>query len=232
MEERVVADQDEPRARVARHADGLGQSEPIRARPARARDERRERERRNCDRRERTARVFDWMKRSHTCFELDGAAAVPGKTSGASGRTPARNHWRRPIVHATTQLIERYYAAFNAGDMDAFYALVAEDVVHDINQGEREIGRERFAAFMQRMNRSYREHLTDIVVFATADGTRAAAEFVVNGTYLASDDGLPPARGQTYVLPAGAFFDIRDGRVARVTNYYNLADWIAQVGDA
>ncbi len=27
----------------------------------------------------------------------------------------------------------------------------------------------------------------------------------------------------------GAFFDIRDGKIARVTNYYNLQDWIAQV---
>ena len=58
---------------------------------------------------------------------------------------------------------------------------------------------------------------------------RAAAEFVVNGVYLQTDDGLPEARGQTYVLPAGTFFTLRDGRIQRVTTYYNLADWIAQV---
>ena len=53
-----------------------------------------------------------------------------------------------------------------------------------------------------------------------------------DGTFLdvATDEGLPEARGQRYVLPAGAFFEIRDGKVARVTNYYNLNDWIAQVG--
>jgi steroid delta-isomerase-like uncharacterized protein len=39
------------------------------------------------------------------------------------------------------------------------------------------------------------------------------------------------ARGQRYVLPAGAFFDIRDGRIARVTNYYNLQDWLRQVAN-
>ncbi len=133
-------------------------------------------------------------------------------------------------MHATTvALIERYYSAFNSGDMEAFLALVTEDVVHEINEGEREVGRELFAAFMERMNRSYREHLTDLVVFASDDGGRAAAEFVVNGTYLASDPGLPHAHGQTYVLPAGAFFDVRDGKVARITNYYSLANWIAQV---
>ncbi len=80
------------------------------------------------------------------------------------------------------------------------------------------------------MNRCYKEHLTDMVIMTSPDGKRASAEFVVNGQYLATDEGLPEAKGQTYRLPAGAFFDIRDGKVARVTNYYNLNDWIAQVG--
>lgn len=50
------------------------------------------------------------------------------------------------------------------------------------------------------------------------------------GTYLATDEGLPEAQGQTYELPAGAFFTFRDGLIARVSVYYNLADWTAQVG--
>lgn len=129
----------------------------------------------------------------------------------------------------TRELIERYYAAFNAGDMDGFLALLTDDVVHDINQGGRETGRAAFRAFMDRMNRNYREQIVDIRVMTGADGTRAAAEFTVLGEYLATDEGLPPARGQRYRLPAGAFFEVRDGKVARVTNYYNLNDWIAQV---
>jgi len=132
-------------------------------------------------------------------------------------------------MQATQDLIHRYYAAFNAGDMPAFLALLTDDVAHDINQGARETGREAFAAFMQRMNACYREEIADLVVFASEDGTRAAAEFTVLGEYLRTDEGLPPARGQRYRLPAGAFFTVREGRVARVTNTYNLADWLAQV---
>jgi len=129
-----------------------------------------------------------------------------------------------------TELVQAYYAAFNAGDMPAFLDLLAEDVVHDINQGERQIGKTAFAAFMDKMNRCYRERLADIVVMQNAAGDRAAAEFVVHGEYLADDEGLPPANGQTYVLPAGAFFEIKNGKVARISNYYNLNDWVAQVG--
>jgi steroid delta-isomerase-like uncharacterized protein len=131
---------------------------------------------------------------------------------------------------ASQALIENYYAAFNSGDMDTFLSLLTDDVVHDINQGERQVGRDAFRAFMNRMNTNYKEQLVDMVIMTSDDGNRAAAEFVVLGEYLVTDEGLPPATGQKYRLPAGAFFDIRDGKVARITNYYNLQDWIAQVG--
>jgi steroid delta-isomerase-like uncharacterized protein len=149
------------------------------------------------------------------------------------GSTRARGHAMRidgnRLHDRATELVLAYYAAFNRGDRAAMLALLDDGVVHDLNQGARETGREAFAAFMARMDRCYREQLQDIVVMATADGARAAAEYVVHGEYLADDEGLPPARGQRYTLPGGAFFDIRDGRIARVSNYYNLQDWLAQV---
>lgn len=129
----------------------------------------------------------------------------------------------------TINLIQQYYAAFNAGDMDTFLSLLTDDVIHDINQGERQIGKEAFTQFMACMNNNYKEELVDMVIMATPDGKRAAAEFVVLGEYLKTDEGLPEAAGQTYRLPAGAFFEIRDDKVARISNYYNLQDWIAQV---
>lgn len=133
------------------------------------------------------------------------------------------------VADQTRDLIRRYYNAFNAGDMDTFLGLLDEQVCHDINQGGREIGRAAFADFMARMNRCYREEIVDITIMVNEDGRRAAAEFTVLGEYLATDEGLPPAEGQRYRLPAGAFFEIRDGRVARISNYYNLNDWLAQV---
>lgn len=62
-----------------------------------------------------------------------------------------------------------------------------------------------------------------------ASGTRAAAEFVVHGEYLATDKSLPDANGQNYVLPAGAFIAIDNGRISRLTMCYNLEDWTSQV---
>lgn len=131
-------------------------------------------------------------------------------------------------------LVEAYYAAFNRGDHAGMLALLADDVAHDPNQGPRETGKAAFAAFLARMDRHYREQLRDIVATVADDGRRAGVEYTVHGEYLVTDAGLPEARGQRYVLPGGAFFDIVEGpdgslHIARVTNYYNLRDWVSQV---
>ncbi len=129
------------------------------------------------------------------------------------------------------QTIRDYFDAFNAGDTDAMLACLADDVAHHVNEGKIRVGKDAFAEFCAHMTRSYKENLTDMVIFEAESGTRAAAEYIVNGTYLATDPGLPEAHGQTYRLPAGSFFSLKDGQIARVVTYYNLADWIAQVSE-
>jgi steroid delta-isomerase-like uncharacterized protein len=130
---------------------------------------------------------------------------------------------------AAEALVRRYYEAFNRGDTDAMLACVSDTVLHDVNQGVRRQGKAAFRKFLEHMARCYKEELKDIVVMAAPGGRRAAAEFNVEGTYLETDEGLPDADGQRYVLPAGTFFGIEEGRIARVTTYYNLTDWLVQV---
>lgn len=125
--------------------------------------------------------------------------------------------------------VRTYFDAFNRGDTEAMLDCLAEDVAHHVNEGEVRRGKEKFRAFCAHMSRCYRETLTDLVIFDAEGGTRAAAEFIVEGTYLESDAGLPEAAGQGYRLPAGSFFSLKDGRITRVVTYYNLADWVRQV---
>lgn len=126
--------------------------------------------------------------------------------------------------------LRAYYGAFNRGDGAAMLATLHTEFVHHVNEGTPRLGKAAFAEFSAHMSETYREQLTDLVVFADATGTRAAAEFIVNGTYLKTDPGLPEARGQRYVLPAGGFFTLKEGLITRVTTYYNLQDWLRQVG--
>ncbi|WP_170582824.1 ketosteroid isomerase-related protein [Ruegeria arenilitoris] len=128
-----------------------------------------------------------------------------------------------------TQTVQAYFDAFNAGDVAGMLACLSDDVAHHVNEGQIRVGKEKFAEFCAHMNRCYRETLTDMVIFEAQGSTRAAAEYIVNGTYLETDAGLPAASGQSYRLPAGSFFDLKDGKITRVTTYYNLADWVKQV---
>ncbi len=129
----------------------------------------------------------------------------------------------------TIALIRAYYDAFNAGNPEGMLDCLAEDIEHRVNEGAHRIGRAKFREFCGHMGVSYREQLKDMVVFANDDGSRGAAEFVVHGEYLKTDPGLPEARGQRYVLPAGGFFEVKGGKISRITTFYNLNDWIAQV---
>lgn len=126
-------------------------------------------------------------------------------------------------------VVARYFAAFNRGDVAGMLDCLSGDVAHHVNEGQVRQGKALFEAFCAHMSRCYREELTDLVVFADDTGTRAAAEYVVNGTYLETDEGLPEAHGQVYRLPAGSFFSLAEGRITRVVTYYNLADWVRQV---
>lgn len=128
-----------------------------------------------------------------------------------------------------SDLIRTYYQAFNSGDREALLALLHPDIVHEINEGGAEVGLAAFRAFLGRMDRSYQETVEDLVVFAGDRPGRYAAEFFIRGRYIRTDEGLPEARGQEYRLRVGAFFEVRDGKIARVTNLYNLAAWMRMV---
>ena len=131
----------------------------------------------------------------------------------------------------SAELLTAYYDAFNRGDSATMLDLLAEDVVHEPSQGAVRNGKAAFAEFLDHMDRCYKERVIDPVFLTSLDGIRAAAEFQLEGEYRHTDGDLPPARGQRYRLRVGAFFEIIDGRIAKVSNHYNLADWLRQVSD-
>ena len=129
----------------------------------------------------------------------------------------------------TRDLVVRALTAFNAGDHDTLLDCLSEDIAHDRSDGEREIGREKFRWFLALRSRHFRETAGDIVVMTAPGGVRAAAEFTLDGTYLATAEGLPEANGQRYRLSAGLFCEVDDGRISRLTPCLNRAALLAQL---
>lgn len=133
------------------------------------------------------------------------------------------------MIENTKALIETYYNLFNQKALNDFIELLDEHVAHHINQGPEQIGKSRFRIFMNQMNTCYDEHISDLIIMTHSDGKHASAEFIVTGKYLATDTNLPPAKGQTYRLQCGAFFEVKNSKISRVTNYYNMQDWLNQI---
>ncbi|GAB3997456.1 nuclear transport factor 2 family protein [Spirosoma daeguense] len=126
-------------------------------------------------------------------------------------------------------IAQEYYGYFNQKNWQGMLSLLHPDVRHESNQGEVRIGLEKFTEFLQRMDEAYEETLTEMVFLGEPSDSRVAVEFVVNGVYKKAEEGFPPAHNQTYVLPAAAFLAITDGKISRVTTYYNLPLWIELV---
>lgn len=130
-------------------------------------------------------------------------------------------------MNETESLIRAYFDAFNRHDAEGLLATLSEDVVHDINEGPTETGKAAFRRFKAHMDDCYREQIRELVVMTT--GPRGAAEFICEGEYLKMDGDLVEARNQRYAIPAAAFFEVADGKIVRVTSYYNLKGWLAAV---
>lgn len=128
-------------------------------------------------------------------------------------------------------LLQRYFNALNDRDSRACLALVSDELILEPNQGFAEHGRDAFAAFLQRQLCCYRETIESLVILAEPQGRHAACEYRVIGEYLATDDGLPEACGQRYEMRVGAFFEIHNGLISRISLHFNLPDWLAQVDD-
>lgn len=124
------------------------------------------------------------------------------------------------------EVVQQYYAYFNTQNWEGMLSLVADTIRHEPNQGEPRIGKALFQEFLQKMDTAYQEELKDLTFFSSSVEGRIAAEFTVHGIYKEAEEGLPPAHGQAYVLPAAAFLEVKEEKIVRVTTYYNLPLWI------
>jgi len=131
-----------------------------------------------------------------------------------------------------SDIAQQYYQCFNDQNWEGMLAFLSENIRHEVNQGEARVGKTLYREFLQHMDECYEERLDDMVFFTEPNGQRVACEFTVHGVYKKTDGDLVAARGQRYVLPAGAFLEVAEGKIVRVTTYYNLPLWIKLVSAA
>ena len=144
----------------------------------------------------------------------EAISATAESTSIKSERRGRTN----PVVLARG-LVQRYFEALNSQQLEGMKAIVSPDIIHDVDTVERRLGREAFLAYLGNRADQYREHIFDIELMVNEDGTRAAAEYTLLGFPLSNGPHDELGGSQTYRISGGLFFQIEDGRIARVSQH-------------
>ena len=128
----------------------------------------------------------------------------------------------------TGSLIERWFAAGDAGDLDAFDDVLHPDVVVHAPMGlstegceaEKAVWRDALAAMP-----ALRHDIQEVV----AGGSTIAARAVVTGT-LEGDFGGITANGRSFTIDQAIFATVRDGKIVEAWEIIDTANLLRQLG--
>lgn len=129
----------------------------------------------------------------------------------------------------THELIKKYYDSILSQNLSEFLGLLTIDVVHEINQGNTEIGREKFKTFIAEQFSHGKIKIDDLIILTSPDGKYATTRFLCSGNYAKSIEGFGPAKNQYWKIPVVSFFKVSNGKISHVAVYYNQNEWMKQI---
>jgi steroid delta-isomerase-like uncharacterized protein len=119
--------------------------------------------------------------------------------------------------------------AFNRHDPDAYASFMAEDCVFtNAGTGERVVGRAAQRADLVKLLAAWSDLRVETVNLLVA-GDSYAKEWVMTGVHTGDMPSLP-ATGRNFRIVGADVGQVRDGKIANATEYWNLADFLSQVG--
>lgn len=127
-----------------------------------------------------------------------------------------------------TSLLHRWFAAGDAGDLDAFDDLLHEDVVVHAPLGFATNGREAEKAVWKRALQGVPDILHEIQEMVSA-GSTTVARVVVTGTHRGEFVGLP-ATGKRFEIDQATFVHVRDGKAEEIWEVADTASLLRQLG--
>jgi ketosteroid isomerase-like protein len=119
------------------------------------------------------------------------------------------------VSDAVHPVIHRYFELMNGDRWDVFGEVWAEDAEHwAVGAGER-TGRVAIVDFYSRLFRAWAVH-DDRPTRSLVSGDSVTIEVTFSGTM---------RDGRSLEFPAIDVIDLRDGQIARLTNWYDI-DWV------
>ena len=129
----------------------------------------------------------------------------------------------------SVSLIQEYFRLINTSEWTLASELLADQVLHDINQGPRVIGREPFYKYLVEMGRYYEERVSELQILISDDGLRGSVEYYITGRYKKTHGTLPKANGQLYEGYHGVFFEVDGSLISRFSHYFNFQSFLEQI---
>jgi steroid delta-isomerase-like uncharacterized protein len=129
------------------------------------------------------------------------------------------------------RIATEFFDAFGRRDADALMEMVSPDIVEDLPGVGVISGLEQERAFLTGLFASFPDLATEVTRI-TIDGRVAAIEWRRTGTFSGAPWQGLPATGRAFESVDAAFVEIDDGRVSKVTVYYESAQLAHALGVA
>ena len=116
------------------------------------------------------------------------------------------------------------FAAFNARDWDNVLALVDPECVLEIGSNARMTGVTGAREIIGFYEQFYEMRFVSYRHFVAAH--RSSTEAMMRVKYIATEPGMPEARGQVCDVPFACFGEVRGGRYTRIRMIFSFVEWI------
>ena len=129
----------------------------------------------------------------------------------------------------TEELIQTYYREFNKRNVVGLLKILHPHVIHTTFAGNIEIGLDAFQKYILGVFDCVKETVSNVIILVSDDGRYASAQVICDGEYVKTAYNYPEARNQKYSVECHSFFEIKDGLIYKLSNYFNEKDWLAQI---
>jgi steroid delta-isomerase-like uncharacterized protein len=128
----------------------------------------------------------------------------------------------------STDIVARWAAAWSSGDITRVAELFVEDCVYeDVTLGVVNRGTAELEAFGQAFFAAAPDLQIELASHIVS-GDHGAAEWWFKGTQHGEVIGLPPS-GRRFAFRGMSAFDLRDGKIVRCSDYWDLETFRSQI---
>jgi steroid delta-isomerase-like uncharacterized protein len=128
------------------------------------------------------------------------------------------------------EMLKEENAAWNSHDVDKIATFYTDDCIkEDVAVGVHVRGKEAMKAVNSGAFAAVPDMKIELRLIISSRDT-AATEWTMSGTYSSSHPGAPLVIGRPFSIRGATIMQLREGRISRVSDYWDSAQFVRQVG--